>query len=204
MLTREFRTALQIAIYFNSGIIDSMKILIMGASGSGKSTLGERLAGKLRWGWVDTGAIFRESKEPWVIEQLKTAQLFDDEMTAGLVIPRLVEVPNVVFTGFPRNLKQAEILVEKQCVPEMIIEVAVPREEISQRLAARGREQDAPEIVEERLAMYAESRGEILAVLIGNGARLVSVDGTGTPDEVLSRTIGAISAANAGTGVTKA
>ena len=161
-----------------------MKIFIMGASGSGKSTVGERLARDLKWGWVDTGAIFRESKEPWVVEQLKTAQLFDDEMTAGLVLPRLTEAPNVVFTGFPRNLRQAEILVERQMVPDSLIEIAVPVEEIQKRLALRGREQDAPEIVEERIAMYEGTKAEILAVLIGNGAKILTVDGVGTPEEV--------------------
>lgn len=161
----------------------------MGASGSGKSTVGERLAKDLKWGWVDTGAIFRESKEPWVVEQLKTAQLFDDEMTAGLVLPRLTEVSNVIFTGFPRNLRQAEILVERNLVPEVIMEVFVPVEEIQRRLALRGREQDAPEIVEERIAMYEGTKAEILAVLIGNGARLLTVDGVGTPEEVYKRVL---------------
>ena len=169
-----------------------MKIFIMGASGSGKSTVGERLAHDLKWGWVDTGAIFRQSKEPWVIEQLKTAQLFDDEMAAGLVLPRITEVPNVVFTGFPRNLRQAEILVERHLVPEVTIEVAVPVEEIQQRLALRGRDQDAPEIVEERLAMYENTKSEILAVLIGNGTRFLTVDGVGTMDEVYARVTAAL------------
>lgn len=166
-----------------------MKIMIMGASGSGKSTVGEHLARDLKWGWVDTGAIFRESKEPWVIEQLKTAQLFDDDMTAGLVLPRLTEVPNVVFTGFPRNLRQAEILVERHLVPEIIVEIVVPVEEVQKRLALRGRDQDAPEIVAERIAMYEETKSEILAVLIGNGAKLLTVDGVGTPEEVYRRVV---------------
>ena len=169
-----------------------MKIFIMGANGSGKSTVGERLAHDLKWGWVDTGAIFRESKEPWVIEQLKTAQLFDDDMAAGLVLPRLSEVPNVVFTGFPRNLRQAEILVEHKAVPDIIIEVVVPVAEIQKRLSVRGREQDAPEIVEERIAMYEATKAEILAVLIGNGAKHLAIDGVGTQDEVYARVLGTL------------
>jgi len=96
-------------------------------------------------------------------------------------------VPNVVFTGFPRNLRQAEILVERHLVPEIIVEIVVPVEEVQKRLALRGRDQDAPEIVAERIAMYEETKSEILAVLIGNGAKLLTVDGVGTPEEVYRR-----------------
>ena len=35
--------------------------------------------------------------------------------------------------------------------------------------------------------MYEETKSEILAVLIGNGAKLLTVDGVGTPEEVYRR-----------------
>ena len=66
-----------------------MRIIFIGGPGTGKSTVGKRLAGDLGWPWISSGEILRESKEPWVIERLKTAQLFDDEMVTQLVLSRL-------------------------------------------------------------------------------------------------------------------
>jgi len=37
--------------------------------------------------------------------------------------------------------------------------------------------------------MYEQDKDEIVAFLVGNGAKLVKIDGVGTPDEVFQRTI---------------
>ena len=128
-----------------------MKLLFLGGPGTGKSTVGNRLAKDLKWPWISSGAILRESKEQWVIDRLKTAQLFDDEMISELVF--------------------------------------VPFDEVMRRLAARGRSQDVPEIIEERQADYERSRNEIVAYLVGNGVKLLTVDGMGGVDEVYKRTV---------------
>ena len=80
-----------------------MRIIFLGGPGSGKSTVGSRLAEGLNWPWVSSGEILRQSKEPWVIEKLKTAQLFDDEMIASLVLSRLHQTSNAILDGFPRT-----------------------------------------------------------------------------------------------------
>ena len=60
---------------------------------------------------------------------------------------------------------------------------------MQQRLFLRGRDQDTKEIIEERFKMYEQDKDEIVAFLVGNGAKLVKIDGVGTPDEVFQRTI---------------
>ena len=169
-----------------------MKILFLGGPGSGKSTAGQRLARDLGWPWISSGAILRESKETWVIERLKTAQLFDDEMVAGLVFSRLVGAKDAIIDGFPRTLKQAEIMLEQGYRPDIMVEMVVPLEEIMARLSQRGREQDVPEVVEERWNTYKETESEIMAYLAGNGVKVVSVDGMGEIDEVYKRVVEAI------------
>ncbi len=164
-----------------------MRIVFIGGPGSGKSTVGQRLAGDLKWPWISSGEILRESKEPWVVEKLKTAQLFDDEMVAGLVLSRLSTEPNAILDGFPRTFKQADIMYARGEKVDIIIEMQVPIEEVQQRLVLRGRDQDAKAIVEERYQMYEESKDEILAFLIGNGTKLITIDGVGTQDEVYQR-----------------
>jgi adenylate kinase family enzyme len=166
-----------------------MKIIFLGGPGSGKSTVGTRLAKDLNWPWISSGEILRQSKEPWVIEKLKTAQLFDDEMVASLVLSRLHEEKNAIIDGFPRTFKQAEIMLNRGERVSVIVEMKVPIEEVQKRLYLRGRDQDTKDIVEERYAMYEHDKDEIMAYLVGNGAKVVTVDGVGTEDEVYERAV---------------
>ena len=164
-----------------------MRIIFLGGPGSGKSTVGSRLAEDLGWPWISSGEILRESKEPWVVERLKTAQLFDDEMVAGLVFSRLHGVPNAILDGFPRTFNQAEIMINRGEGIDIIVEMQVPMEEVQKRLFLRGREQDTKEVIEERYEMYNRDKDGIMAYLIGNGARVLTIDGVGTQDEVYQR-----------------
>ena len=164
-----------------------MRIVFIGGPGSGKSTVGNRLSEDLKWPWISSGEILRESEEPWVVEKLKTAQLFDDEMVAGLVLSRLSTEPNAILDGFPRTFKQAEIMYSRGEKVDIIIEMQVPVEEVQKRLALRGRDQDTKDIIEERYMMYEQSKDEILAYLVGNGAKILTIDGVGTQDEVYQR-----------------
>ena len=86
-------------------------------------------------------------------------------------------------------MKQAEIIVERGLLIDYIVELVVPFDEVMRRLAARGRSQDVPEIIEERQADYERSRNEIVAYLVGNGVKLLTVDGMGRVDEVYKRTV---------------
>ena len=122
-----------------------------------------------------------------MVEKLKTAQLFDDDMISGLVLSRLSTEPNAILDGFPRTFKQVEIMYKRGEKVDIIVEMRVPIEEVQKRLYLRGRDQDSKDIVEERYAMFEQSKDEILAYLIGNGAKLITVDGVGTQDEVYQR-----------------
>ena len=72
---------------------------------------------------------------------------------------------------------------------DVIAEMVVPIEEVQKRLFLRGRDQDTKEIIEERFRVYEQSKDEIVAFLVGNGAKLVKIDGLGTQDEVYARVI---------------
>jgi adenylate kinase len=166
-----------------------MRIMFLGGPGSGKSTIGTRLANDLKWPWISSGAILRESKEPWVVEKLKTAQLFDDDMVSGLVLSRLTDAPNAIIDCFPRTFRQAEIMMTHGEKVDVIVELQVPLEEVQKRLSERGRDQDVEDIIEERYEMYERNKDEIVAYLIGNGAKIVKIDGTGTQDEVYAKVV---------------
>jgi len=164
-----------------------MIIAFLGGPGSGKSTVAQRLAGDLKWPWISSGAILRESDEPWVRERLKAGLLFDDEMVSGLVFSRLAGVPNAVFDGYPRSLRQAQIINEHETKIDLLVELEVPIEEVKARLKLRGRDEDEERVIDERTAEFEEKKGDILAYLIGTGSKYIKISGVGAQDEVYLR-----------------
>ena len=170
-------------------ILKIMNVIFLGGPGSGKSTLGKRLAEELGWEWISGGAILRESKEPWVQEKLATAQLFDDHMVSNLIFSRLETAENAIIDGYPRTASQVDILLSQGIKIDYIIEVDVPKSEVKKRIALRGREQDSPEIFEERWKIYQDNRDKIIAPLLGSGVGFLVLDGVGTPEEVYERAL---------------
>ena len=170
-------------------ILKIMNVIFLGGPGSGKSTLGKRLAEELGWEWISGGAILRESKEPWVQEKLATAQLFDDQMVSNLIFSRLETAENAIIDGYPRTPNQVDILLSRGIKIDYIIEVDVPKAEVEKRIALRGREQDSPEIFEERWKIYQDNRDKIIAPLLGSGVGFSVLDGVGMPEEVYERAL---------------
>lgn len=163
------------------------RVLLLGAPGSGKSTQGQMLAEELGWKWVSTGELLRESDEPWVIEKLKTAELFPDEVIFELLSKALSGVDEVILDGAVRTKAQALYALSPEIGLDAVVEILVPKEELLKRVLQRGRDQDTEEIAVQRLADYDKMREEILEVLRAGGAKILEVDGVGTPEEVQTR-----------------
>ena len=176
------------------------RIILLGAPGSGKSTQGQKLAGFLGCPWVSTGELLRGSKDAQITEILKTARLIDDETVFSMLVSELQklaeqrrvqgvaedEVLSAIIDGFPRTEAQAELAASELGVTE-VIEIEVPDEEIYARLRIRGREQDADEVVAERIEIYKQMKAEVVAVFNKAGVPILRVDGMGTMDEVFER-----------------
>jgi adenylate kinase len=97
--------------------------------------------------------------------------------------------------GFPRTLGQAHaldsFLHERHTPLSAVIELQVDPEQLIRRLASRGRNDDTPDVVRERLAQYARQTAP-LSDYYRRQSVLHSVDGTGTPEEVFERIKGVI------------
>ena len=162
------------------------RIVLFGMPGSGKSTQGQKLATELGCPWISTGAILRKSKEKWVQEKLKTAELFDDHIVLQILKEAIGTEPNVIIDGFPRNREQAKMAVEELGVNE-IIELTVPDDQVIARLSERGREQDEIEIAKQRIEDFKISRRDIEEVFWEHGIEMKRVNGVGTVDEIFER-----------------
>ena len=169
-------------------------ILFFGPPGSGKSVQGKLLVERTGWNWLSTGQMFRDSNDPKVLEYLATGELFDDEMTNGVLSKALHDLKgtgHVVLDGYPRTTAQAEWLAAH--LPEhgreirAVIVFEVPEEELVRRLSGRGRAEDNPDVIRRRLEIYAKQTQPVLDYYQANGVTIVKVDGNGDVQEVHER-----------------
>ncbi|MBN2309668.1 MAG: adenylate kinase [Candidatus Hydrogenedentes bacterium] len=127
-----------------------MRIIMMGAPGAGKGTQAQRIAATYGVPHISTGDIFRAHLKDGtelgrkVRGYLDAGELVPDEVTCDIVAGRLAEADcanGYVLDGFPRSIPQAEALGRfldaRNEQIDVVIDVAVPDEEIVGRLTAR-------------------------------------------------------------------
>ncbi len=169
-------------------------ILFFGPPGSGKSVQGQLLVERNGWQWLSTGDLFRKSQDPEVLKRMATGELIDDELT-GKVLDQAIRSAEgdspIVLDGYPRNLDQVKWLADN--LPAMgrsiecVVLFEVPREELINRLAGRGRTEDSPEVISRRLDIYQEKTKPVVDHYRTAGVPVVVIDGTGPIPDVHER-----------------
>lgn len=171
-------------------------ILLFGPTGAGKSMQGQMLAVRMGWKWLSTGQMFRESNDKEVIDVLKTGELLSDDMTYKIVEQSVSEAreqnyPQIIVDGFPRTKDQAEWLAQYLNKIgdkiDIIVALEVPESEIADRLAKRHRDEDTPETIARRMAIYRQKMYPVLGTFAEEGIKIIHLDGTGTAGEVHDR-----------------
>ena len=99
--------------------------------------------------------------------------------------------------GYPRQIDQAHWLVDECASLNIPIQLAinfdVNMEELLKRMELRGRDDDTPESINERLATYHKEIDPILSFLAETGAKAVHVDGVGTIEQIHDRVLSELS-----------
>jgi adenylate kinase len=181
-----------------------MRIIFLGPPGSGKGTQAERLAAKLGVAHLSTGEMLRAAVERRTPEGLQAAEymnrgdLVPDETILAMVGRRLAEpdcTEGCLLDGFPRTLAQAEALdalLKQAHMPlDAVVDLGVDEDAVVERLASRGRADDRPEVIRERLVNYRRQTAPLTDYYRGHGL-LRAIDGQGTPDEVFQRVLTAL------------
>jgi adenylate kinase len=106
-------------------------------------------------------------------------------------LPDVAEL-GFLLDGFPRTVPQAEALCALVEV-DLAVNLDVAEDVVRDRMLARGRADDTPEIIGERLAAYAAQTVPTIA-WFAQQDRLVTIDGVGEPSEVSNRLTAAIDA----------
>ena len=175
------------------------RILLLGPPGAGKGTQAALIANALHVPHISTGDMLRAARDA----KTEVGQKADGYMSAGQLVPDDIIVAIIrerlqqpdcrkgyLLDGFPRTIAQAEALdamLDEQGTPlNVVLELQVPEEELFQRLAGRGRADDTPEVIRQRLVAYREQTEPLLAYYAQRNL-IESIDGLGTIEEIFDR-----------------
>lgn len=168
-------------------------IILFGLAGSGKGTQGKALSEIFGWRWLSVGDVIRQTGE--FKDIIDRGELIPDEAVIKLMGKQIEKAEaegfNVILDGYPRDKEQAEWLMEH--MPEKVdgaIILEVPKDELFERLALRGRDDDKEhESIERRFAIFEQNIYSILPLLEAKNIPIERVDGVGLVEEVTARLV---------------
>lgn len=173
-----------------------MRALLAGAPGAGKGTQASLLARQLDVPHIASGDLVRDSITAGtpaglaVRDAVARGDLVPDEVIVDILRPTLLLAGSrggYVLDGFPRTVTQAEavdsVFGASGASVEVVVHLDVPDPILTERLLARGRDDDSAAVIEHRLAVYREQTVPMLG-WYARRQQLVVVDGTGAVSDV--------------------
>ena len=175
-------------------------IILFGLAGSGKGTQGKALAELFGWRTISVGEAIRQTGE------------YDDIVNRGILIPdddviKIMEKQiakaesegyDIILDGYPRDVYQAKYIV--QTIADKIdgaIVLEVPKEELYNRLALRGRADDLDrDSINRRFEIVEQNIDQILSLLRAKDIPIERVSGVGRVEEVTARLVEVIKSMN--------
>ena len=177
-----------------------LNIILFGPPGAGKGTQSQFLREKYQLTYISTGEILREeiAAETELGLQVKgiisQGGLVSDEIVAAIIEKKLSEnlnSPGFLFDGYPRTVKQAEILDEMLqkygLALSGVLSLEVPENLLIERMLERGkvsgRADDNIDSIKHRFVEYEAKTKPVLAYYETQG-NLHPVNGVGEIPEI--------------------
>ena len=175
------------------------RLLFLGPPGGGKGTQAKLVTRALGIPHVSSGDMLREALASGsdlgrrASEYMEAGDLVPDDLVVALVKERLSRedaAGGYLLDGFPRNLRQAEILTEAvgEGALRTVIYLEVDDDEVVDRLLKRaeieGRSDDNDETIRHRLEVFHEETEPLIAYY---GDRVRRVDGSGSIEDIYCR-----------------
>lgn len=175
-------------------------IILFGLAGSGKGTQGKAISEIFGWRWLSVGEAIRQTGG--YEEVINKGGLIPDEDVIKLMGKQINKAEDegfdVVLDGYPRDVRQAEYMMAT--MPDKIngaIILEVPKEELYQRLALRGRDDDKErDSINRRFEVFEQNIDSILPMLTAHDIPIERVDGVGKIEEVTARLVEVIKRMN--------
>jgi adenylate kinase len=149
----------------------SMRIIMLGGPGSGKSTYSKFLTKEFLIPHVYTGDMMRDlSKQDTptgrkVRSALDKGDYVDTKIVLSTLQKRLSRKDTergYVLDGFPRSMKQVKEMEDRGIGYDHAVYLDVAEEEVIRRLMSRGRADDKPEIIKNRIKVYKKQTQPVI------------------------------------------
>lgn len=175
-------------------------IILFGLAGSGKGTQGKALSEIFGWRWLSVGDAIRE--HGGYEEIINSGGLIPDEDVINLMDKQIKKAEaegfDVILDGYPRDKEQAEYIMNTMAdkIDGAII-LEVPKEELYERLALRGRDDDKEkDSIDRRFKVFEQNIYSILPLLEAKNIPIERVDGVGKIEEVTDRLVATVERIN--------
>ncbi len=175
--------------------INKPKVIMIGGPGSGKSTYSEIITKELGIPHIYTGDMMRKLAQT----DTPDGKMVKDLLSKGEFAPTSIVIKTVkdrlqkpdakdgyVFDGFPRSVEQAEKMEDAGIEYDYVINLVVSEEEVIRRLTARGRADDKPEIIKNRLKVYHKKTAPLLDYYKNE---IINIKAEGSTPEVIAKEI---------------
>ena len=171
-------------------------IILFGLAGSGKGTQGKALSEIFGWRWLSVGDAIRSTGE--YSDIIDKGGLIPDEDVIKLMDKQIEKAEaegfDVILDGYPRTKEQAEYIVSHMAdkIDGAII-LDVPKEELYERLALRGRDDDKEKsAIDRRFEIFEQNIYSILPLFEAKNIPFVHVNGVGEIDAVTDRLVATV------------